>query len=90
MKCYFSADNHAYAYVIIPVNGFGLVNLTDIITCIAGTSYSCFWDSPGAFYRYFEGITAFLHCIMAAFCIYTLLGTIVFNRLNKFNKIKDD
>ena len=53
MKYHINADNHACDCVVMPVNSFGLANLIDITTCIAGASYFYHWDGPGVFYGYF-------------------------------------
>ena len=59
-----------------PVNSFSSASFMDIATCIAATSYSGPWDSLGASYGYFSGVVGVSRCIMAASCVYTLLGAI--------------
>ena len=76
MKFNFSADSHACACIMAVVNGLGSANLADITTHIARISYCCCQNSPGASYSDFAGIASVLHCIIAAFCICTLLGSI--------------
>ena len=86
MKHYFNANNHAIACFMAPVNGFTSANSTNTATHIAKASYSVCCDSPGASYFYSSSIIAVPYCILAASCIFTLLGAIFFNRLNKPNK----
>ena len=38
IKYHFRADNHAFTYVILPVNGFDSATFMDIATHVAGTS----------------------------------------------------
>ena len=88
MKYHYNADKNALTCVIAPVIGFSSASFTDITTCVARASYSGYQDGFGISYCYFAGITAVPHCIMAAYCISreSLLGAILFNKINKFNK----
>ena len=69
IKNYANAANYALSCVMVPVNGFGSANSSDIATCVAGTSYSSCWDGIGASNYYSEGIIAFPCYIIAAYCI---------------------
>ena len=87
------ADSHALAYVVAPVNSFGLASFIDIAMCVALSSYFGLWDGPGASYCSVAGIVGISHCIMPASCIRTLLGVIFAVKMNKqsknsINKIK--
>ena len=87
MKYHFNAENHASTCVMSLVNGFNSANLSDIAIGIAGTSYYCCQDSPGVSYGYSAGIIVVLHCIIAVFCIFIILGAIFVRKMNsKKNK----
>ena len=83
MKYCFKADNHAIAYIVAPVNSFSSASFTDITTCVARTSCSGCQDGPGACCCYFAGIIIVLYYIIAAPRIYTLLGAILFNKMER-------
>ena len=76
MKLRFRADNHALAYVVVPVKGFGSASFMDIITRMVGTSYLGLQDAPGASSCYVAGVVGVSRCIRAASCIRTRLGAI--------------
>ena len=86
-KKYFRADNHALAYVLVPVNSFGLANFIDIATCIAVSFYSGLLDGPGASYCYSTGFLSISNCIIVESCIYTLQGVISSIKTDNKSKI---
>ena len=65
---------------MVQVNDFFLVILADITTYVAWTPYFCYLGSLGASYGNSEGIVSVPCCIIAASCIFTLLGAISKNR----------
>ena len=91
VKYCFKADNYALPCILVPVNCFGSASFIESATHIARTSYSGHQNGPTEFFCYTAGIVAILCCIMAVFCIYTLLGPIYLNKriiLEKINKTK--
>ena len=76
MKECFRADNHALAYIVAPVKGFGSASFMDIVNCMVGTSYLGLQDGPGASSCYIAGVIGVSRCIGAASCIFTHLGAI--------------
>ena len=69
-------DNHALAYIMAPVKGFGSASFMDIVTHVFRTSYSGLQDGPGASSCYVAGVVGVSRCIRAASCIHTWLGAI--------------
>ena len=94
MKYHFNTDSHALTWVAVQVNSFGSASFVENTTCIARTSYSGCWNGPGASWCYSTGIIAYLLCMMAVFCIHTLLGAIFFDKkidlAKKINKTKQN
>ena len=69
MKLRFNADNHAFSWVIAPVNGFGSASFMDMAMYVAETSYSHYQDGPEASYCCSAGIVCISQYIIVACCI---------------------
>ena len=78
MKYHFNSDNHTLTCVMVPVNGFGSASFMEISTHVAVASCSGRWDGVGASCCYSAGIIDVPYCIIAVYCIHTILGDIFF------------